>query len=95
MEQLKIKGVSSFTKFATNGKMLKLKDAHAGEQRISLQDATDIQVSLLDEDHSRFTIFGHAHPLMELTLPHNSCEVLYAWLLHKMKRQKIKLASNA
>lgn len=95
MEQLKVQGVSSFTKFATNGKILKLKDAHVGEQRISLQEATDIQVSLLNEDHSRFTIFGQAHPLVELILPHNSCEVLHAWLLHKLKRQKIKLASNA
>lgn len=95
MEQLKVQGISSFTKFATNGKMLKLKDATAGEQRISLQEATDIQVSLLDEDHSRFTILGGASPLVELTLPHHSCEVLYAWLLHKLKRQKIKLVSNA
>ncbi|MCT4781883.1 MULTISPECIES: hypothetical protein [Exiguobacterium] len=95
MEQLKVQGISSFTKFATNGKMLKLKDAIAGEQRISLQEATDIQVSMLDEDHSRFTIFGQSNPLVELTLPHHSCDVLHAWLLHKLKRQKIKLASNA
>lgn len=94
MEQLKVQGTTSFTKFATNGSTLKLKDASIGERKISLQEATDIQVSALDADHSLFTIWNHDTQLVELTLPHNSCEIVRAWLLHKLKRHGKKIAVN-
>lgn len=89
MDQLKVNGIGSFAKFATNGHILKLKDASIGELKLSLNDASSMAISPIDEETGVFTIRGQEQePLVELTLPRQSCEVVHAWLLHKMRRQK-------
>ncbi|WP_114571227.1 hypothetical protein [Exiguobacterium flavidum] len=96
MEQLKVNGIASFTKFATNGSILKLKDAALGERKLSLNDAGSMSISPIDEETGLFKILGHSREtLVELTLPRQSCEVVHAWLLHKLKRQKKNKSSFA
>ncbi|OIN67745.1 hypothetical protein BLD48_02565 [Exiguobacterium sp. KRL4] len=89
MDQLKVNGIGSFTKFATNGNILKLKDAATGELKVSLNEASSMTISPIDEETGLFIIRGQQQePLVELTLPRQSCEVVHAWLLHKLRRQK-------
>ncbi|MCY1690484.1 hypothetical protein OVA29_06930 [Exiguobacterium sp. SL14] len=46
MDQLKVNGIGSFTKFATNGNILKLKDATLGEVKLSLNEASSMTIAL-------------------------------------------------
>ncbi|HBF58568.1 hypothetical protein Q9R23_02680 [Exiguobacterium sp. BRG2] len=97
MDQLKVNGIGSFTKFATNGNILKLKDATLGEVKLSLNEASSMTIAPVDEENGLFVIKGQQQEsLVELTLPRQSCEVVHAWLLHKLKRhKKIRLIATS
>ena len=89
MDQLKVNGIGSFTKFATNWNILKLKDATLVEVKLSLNEASSMTIAPGDEENGLFIIRGQQQEsLVELTLPRQSCEVVHAWLLHKLKRHK-------